>query len=225
MAGLRHPDQGLAAGAAGRRLGGTATLPFFAVDTYPSRPTRGISEIRPSTASSRAPAGCAEARFVARAHLDPRHSEISANVAASTHGESTERGAGHGESVGCHQTFHAEEAAAHLCSVARRAERRPQHVAVRVNGVLWPRCPPVRPGRPRRGLQPAPPDDGQTDVIFGDGTQGCACRPAPRNHATTARDRPPGTGGGGQPDPALDPPARRALGLNGGGGRRRRAGR
>jgi hypothetical protein len=171
---------------------GTATLPFFAVDTIPA-PDSGetISEIRRIAEVFQG-----HNRMLLK--LDKRLQFVydrptlamSANVAGATHGETVSKETlGSGDPGTPTQTFTLKKAPLTYVPSADTPSGALTTLSVRVNNVLWRERPALLGQGPDDQVYTVRlTDDGQTNVIFGDGTNGSRLPSGTANVLATYRN-------------------------------------
>ena len=155
---------------------GTARLPFFAVDVIPAEPSgETIAEIRVIDTVFQG-----SSRMLLK--LDRRLEfvydrgslTISANVAAATNGETvSSETLGSGSAVAPNQLFVLKRPPLTFVSSANSPTGAVSTLQIRVNGILWREVPALFGHAPDDQVyELRRTDDGQTNVIFGDGKNG-----------------------------------------------------
>jgi hypothetical protein len=170
---------------------GTADLPFFAVDVIPAAPKgETISEIRVIQAVFQ---GASRMLLELDAPLqfiyDRGSLVLSANVASATHGETVASEAlGNGDPASANQVFRLQKPPLTYVSSPTDPSGGKSTLQVRVNDIAWREVPRLFGAGPDDQVYVLRrTDDGQTDVIFGDGTRGARLPTGTANIVATYR--------------------------------------
>jgi hypothetical protein len=155
---------------------GTATLPFFAVDTVPADPSgETIAEIRQIVAVFQGTGRMlleldAPLNFV----YDRGTLTLSANVADATNGETVANEAlGNGNPAVANQTFELKKPPLTFTSSPQAPSGAQSTLTVQVNGVAWSEVPALFGSAPDDQVYVLRrTNDGQSEIIFGDGITG-----------------------------------------------------
>lgn len=155
---------------------GTATLPFFAVDTVPAAASgETIAEIRQIVAVFQGTSRMLlELDQPLNFIYDRGTLTISANVASATNGETVANEAlGNGNPAVANQTFELKKPPLTYTSSATAPNGAQSTLAVSVNGVQWSEVPVLFGSAPDDQVYTVRrTNDAQTEIIFGDGIQG-----------------------------------------------------
>ena len=170
---------------------GTATLPFFAVDIVPvESASETVSEIRRIDAVFQGTGRMLLKLDAPLRNIYDRGSlTISANVASATHGESVRNEVlGNGDPAVANQTFTLKKPPLTYVPSPEDPSGGRSTLDVRVNGLLWREVPALFGQDPDAQVYTLRrTDDGQSDVIFGDGKNGSRLPSGTSNVVATYR--------------------------------------
>ena len=155
---------------------GTATLPFFAVDTVPAAPSgETIAEIRQIVAVFQGTSRMLLELDKPLSFIYDRGTlTLSANVADATNGETVANEAlGNGNPAVANQTFELKKPPLTYTSSPQAPSGAQSTLTVRVNGVAWSEVPALFGSAPDDQVYVVRrTNDGQSEIIFGDGIHG-----------------------------------------------------
>src|SRR6185295_4599055 len=175
----------------GTGLVGTATLPFFALDpVVPPKEAETISEIRTIEAVFQGTRRMLLKLDAALKFIYDRNTlVVRANVAPATHGETVDSEVlGSGDQSVPNQTFRLKKPPLTFVSSSDSPSGGLSTLQVRVDNILWREVPALFGAAPDDQVYTLRrTNDGQTDVIFGDGKQGARLPSGTSNVVATYR--------------------------------------